>query len=412
MDRTHTKVVLGFFIVSLLFRLSALLVFPESPIGATAKGLYLRGAHILVEGDGFRDPSYPVFNAPPLYAMIIAVNLYLFGDTQVPVKIVQAFADSVTVIVVYLVAKQIFNPRIALLCTAMLSIYPFSIYAVTYIGTETFFTMFLSIFVLLSIYAVRYDSLFHYMAAGIALGLATLTRGGTQFYPLFFLLVLVSIKKASKSVLLRYLAFCLSFGLVILPWAARNYIVLDDFIPVATGGSAFLQGSSEKFFTVSGKISEYPKYFDELRSKGIEAPRDGKPSEKDKFLIRAGLENYRTRLRNNPASFVPFLTKKFLRLWYATESGRNEWKILIINMIIYPFFIMGVILARWRKNDLTLVLMGLLVYFVLLHWVTLPLFRYMVPVMPYAIMFSAFALLEIGEGIKLEEWFRARVGLG
>ena len=392
--QTHIRVISGLFLISLFIRLLALWMFPEPHLSSNARIAYLGGAHRLVEGDGFRDPSYPVFT-PPLYAIFIAVSLYLFGDDQIPVKIAQAFADSLTVVIVYLITKHIFGRKTAFLSSAVLSIYPFSIYPVTYIGTETFFTLFLSLFVLLSLYAIRYERWQYYVCAGIVLGLATLTRATTQFYPLFFLITLLSLKKPSKPTLIKYLTFAMSFTLVMLPWSLRNYVVLNDLIPVATGGINFLGGSSEKFFTISENRKAYPEFFELLKSRGIEKPsEDSKPSERDRFLIRAGVENYKMRWEQEPISIVPFMVYKFIRLWYATESGAKGKHVTIIsiNILIYLLCLGGIILAMLRKNNLSSLLLGVLIYFILLHWITLPLFRYMVPVMPYVIGFGSFAV--------------------
>ena len=38
---------------------------------------------------------------------------------------------------------------------------------------------------------------------------------------------------------------------------------------------------------------------------------------------------------------------------------------------------------------------AVVIYFVALHWFALPLFRYMIPVMPYVIGFAAFAITSL-----------------
>src|SRR5262249_55010944 len=156
----------------------------------------------------------------------------------------------------------------------------------TYIGSETFFTLLVSAFVLISIYAIESGQLRLYVSAGVTLGLATLMRGTTQYYPIVFVLLVLSLKKIDRSILTKCVAFCLAFALVILPWSVRNYIVLGDIIPVATAGSVLLQGSSEKFLTIAGKVSEYPAYFEVLKSRGIEAPTKATPGQADRFLLR------------------------------------------------------------------------------------------------------------------------------
>jgi len=391
--KMDTQILAGFFVISLCVRLLALWIFPERHLGTNAEIAYLGGARLIVEGEGLSDPSYPVF-APPLYSIMIAGGLYLFGDDQTPIKIAQAIADSLTVVIVYLIAKDIFGRKTAFLASALLSIYPFSIYPVTYIGAETFFTLFLSLFVLLSLYGIRYDKWQYYFTAGAVLGLATLTRGTTQFYPIFFFLILVSIKKVSKPLLRRYLAFCLAFIAVILPCSLRNYVVLDEFIPVATAGANFLPACSEKFWPIPESTKEWPQLFELMKSRGIEMPsKDGKPSEKDRFFLKAGLEYCKIRLENEPLSFFPFMLKKFFRLWYATESGMNHAIIMAINILIYLAAAAGIMLTWVGRKNLAVVLLGVLGYFVLLHWITYPVFRYMVPVMPYVIVFGSFAII-------------------
>jgi 4-amino-4-deoxy-L-arabinose transferase-like glycosyltransferase len=396
-----TKIVCGIFVVSLSIRLAAVWFHPETHLGTNAEIAYLGGAHRLVEGRGFRDPEYPVFT-PPLYAIFIAGSLLLFQDGQGPVKVAQAIADSLTVVVLYLIARQLFGLRAALLAAVALSVYPFSIYAVTYVGTETFFTLFLSVFVLLSIYAIERGNLRYYVSAGLVLGLATLLRGTTQYYPLVFLLLLWPLfRNEPRAVIPKYLAFCLAFAAVIFPWSLRNYLVLGDVIPVATGASVFLQGSSEEFLTVDGKERGYPRYFELLKSRGIQPPPNATPAQADRFLLRAGMENYRMRFESEPLGIGRFLLKKFARLWYATESGQNHFRILAVNILIYPLAVLGAALAWRRRLTLVWVILALLAYFIVLHWLTLPLFRYMLPVMPYVIALAAWAVVDLGRRSRL-----------
>ena len=130
-------------------------------------------------------------------------------------------------------------------------------------------------------------------------------------------------------------------------------------------------------------------------------PKGSKPSAIDRFNARAGIENYKNRLLNDPASFVSFFSKKFLRLWYAGESGRNDAIILSVNGPIYLFAVTGLVLAWRRKMLLAWVPFSIVAYFILVHWVSLPLFRYLMPVMPYLIGFAAFAIISIFERVGI-----------
>jgi 4-amino-4-deoxy-L-arabinose transferase-like glycosyltransferase len=394
----QTRIVVSIFIIALLLRLSALVIFPPPPLDMSAEVAYWGGAQLIVHGDGFRDPSYPVY-APPLYAVFISAFLTLFGDNQLPVKIAQTILDSLTVVFGYVVIRETLGIHTGMLSAGIMAVYPFSIYLSTTIGSEPLFTFFLSAFMLLALYAIRFQNTYYYCAAGVLLGLATLTRGATQFFPIVFLAILMLIHRPTKKLLFSYGAFCLSFVMVISPWALRNHLVLDDFIPVGTaGGWVFLQGSTEIFLT-SNALQEWPAYYETLLAISVNVPPIGsKPSAIDKFNARAGIENYKSRLRNDPVSFIPFLTKKFLRLWYAGESGRNDMIVLSVNLLLYVFAVAGLVLAWYRKIPLAWLPAGIVGYFVLVHWVSLPLFRYMMPVMPYLIGFAASAVISICNG--------------
>jgi 4-amino-4-deoxy-L-arabinose transferase-like glycosyltransferase len=396
MHKKDCKIIFVLFVASLFVRLLVLWMYPNAHLGSNAIEAYIGGAKKIITGTGFSDPSYPVFT-PPLYATLIAAIFHAFGETLLPIKILQCILDSIIVVMILFIAGKIFGPKTANLSGILLAVYPFIIFPATYIGSETLFTFFLSFFILLSLYAIEYEVWYYYVAAGIILGLATLTRGTTQFYPIFFLLCLIIMGKFRRSMLLNFVTFCLSFILVIIPWTIRNYVVLNAFIPVALTGSVLLQGSSEEFLTISGKNNEYPKYFELLKSRGIERPRNGNPVEMNKFLTNAGLERYKIRFENNPFSIVSFTIKKFFRMWYATESGRNHVRILAINMPFYLLSIIGIVMALLTKKDKSFVILGVLIYFILIHLITLPLFRYIVPVVPYIIIFAAFAVTSLWE---------------
>jgi hypothetical protein len=381
----NKKLIAFLFAFSLLVRLLTLAIFPAPEVDYSSVE-YLRAAHLLMDGKGFSDPSFPV-NNPPLYPVFIAICLSLFGGDQVSVIIVQAVLDSLTMVMVYFTMKEIFDIETALLSAGILSLYPYSLYLTMSIASEPLFTFFLSGFVLSSVYAVRSTKAWHYCASGILLGLATLMRGTTQFVPLMFPVMLILLGKRGRDSFFCYAALCLTFVLVILPWTVRNHVVVDDFIFVGTtGGVVMLQGSSEKFLTIDGKPEMYQTYI---------PPAGGKPSQKDKYFARAALERNMLHLQTDPLGFVRFMAKKLTRLWYATETGKNHNLILLSQLPIYVFAVIGVICAWVKGKTLIWIPLCMVAYFAALHWLSLPLFRYMIPIMPYVIGLAAFAIVTI-----------------
>lgn len=394
LNLNHPLIILFLFTVSLLVRVTCFLVLPEPHLSTNASIAYLGGAQMLQEGDGLSDPDFPVFT-PPLYALLIAGCLSVFGDDQLPIKIAQMIADSLTTVVVYWIVKEIFTVTSALVSGIILSLYPFSIYATLYIGPEAFFTLLLSLVVLLVVQGLKSQRWWFSLGAGLVLGLATLTRGTTQMLPLILPFAVLASPKRRQRWWLHCVIAAVGCMLVVFPWSLRNYLVLHEVIPVAAvAGGNFLYGASEQFWTINEREQELPRALERLKAQGAieDPPTEYSPVAADRYALEAGLANYRLRLQTDPLSFIPFIVKKFLHLWYATESGSNHGIILGLNLPLYVAAIAGMVLARRRGHRYAYLLLGLLGYFVALHLVMVPLFRYMLPVMPYVIAFAGFAL--------------------
>lgn len=400
--RLTWKIMSIFFFSSLILRGLTLWLSPVEHLGSNAKIAFLGGAEMILNGKGLMDHEYPVF-IPPLYAILIAFCSWMFGHDQLPIKVLQIVADSATTCVVMLIAREILGLRTALISGGLLIVYPFSIYASTYIGSETLFTFFLSCCILFFLWATSSSRLAWYLLAGCMLGVATLIRGTTQFFPLLTPVLLALLHRTiSKRVIVGYLGFCFCFALMIAPWTVRNYLVLKEIVPVSTASTPFLQGSHEDFFTIDAKKG-YPKYFLELKERGISAPPPGAgPVVIDRYWFRAGLEKYRIRAETDPLSFIPFMLQKFGRMWYATESGRNHVIILFANLPFYIFAIVGgIYLFRQRQAPQSIwILLFVIAYFALLHMISLPLFRYVLPIMPYVIVLASMGILVCFDRLK------------
>lgn len=379
-------------LLALVLRFGALVLVPEPHLSTNASISYLGGAHLLVEGIGLKDPSYPLFT-PPFYAVVIAGLLELFGTDQLPTKILQIVLDVGTIFLIYLVVRDSFSHFIGLLASAMWAVYPFAIYATLYIGTETMFAFLVVLFAFFFQQGVMKQKWPYFCMAGILLGLATLTRGTTQFLPL----LLPGLWFLWPGRLGAWMANCMvciaAFVLVVLPWSVRNYVVLDDIIPVATAGSVFLWGASDELLTIEERDRELPGFLDRLRVKGIERPpSESKPTVKDRYMIRAAMEHYRERLAEDPVGLGGFFVRKFFRLWYATESGNNHLLVLGLNSPIYVLAIMGILKSLNGSAPFRLFPLSIVMYFVALHVVAFPLFRYVLPIVPFLLVYAAVAV--------------------
>ena len=76
------------------------------------------------------------------------------------------------------------------------------------------------------------------------------------------------------------------------------------------------------------------------------------------------------------------------------ESGRSHTTIILINLPICLFPLYRLRLAWFRGKALVPLLLAPITYFIAVHWITFPLFRYMLPVMPHVISLAAFGFVE------------------
>src|SRR5262245_22686185 len=104
----NSRILIALFLASLMVRLLAWWVVPSPSLSTNATIAYLGGAQILTEGNGFRDPAYPLFT-PPLYAILIAASWQIFGKTQAPVILSQILIDSSTTVLIYLICLRAFG---------------------------------------------------------------------------------------------------------------------------------------------------------------------------------------------------------------------------------------------------------------------------------------------------------------
>jgi len=392
LDERHARQVAWIvFALALVVRLTALAVFPNTPLSVNARNSIIAGASLIHQGQFLANPDYPML-IPPLPALFMAGIQSIFGDGLMAVKIIQVILDAMLVAVIFAIGRAAFSYAAAVLAAFALTVYPVAITVPIYIGTEALFTLMLALFVLHAVKALEHQTLGWFFAAGLFLGLTTLTRGTTQFFPLFFFAFIAWRQRRSLSVRLVGQAACFLVGMAVVvgPWTARNLIVLDAFIPASISGQPLLHGSREDFWLIRDRDRNLSGYYEYLRTqKGITVSENPTWPEKERFYRQATIEVYRERWQKAPLSFFPYYAKKFARLWYGTESGRNEWLMLTLNLPLYLFGLLGLWRFRQTHTDAAALLGVLLAYFIAIHVAVFAYFRYLVPVMPYVLLLAA-----------------------
>ncbi|MFZ1946890.1 MAG: glycosyltransferase family 39 protein [bacterium] len=329
---------------ALLVRLGVILAIdnpktvPRNLAESDAPTYYVLADHLL-DGTGYRYAAdqAPTAKRTPGYPLFLASVFKVFGRNFTAVRVVQALLDAGTVLLVFAMGVLLFaSPGAGALAALGYALYPPAIESSSYIMTETSYTFFLALAMVLMLFAVRLRSYASYALAGLALGVSTLIRPGVVLLPAALLVVGIAVASGWSSHLgrgvgrvlgerprvgvgpraVRGLALlCVVFSLVMLPWAVRNQRALDRFIPTSTlVGANLYKGNHPPtqgayFFSTDSLLTPAIR----TRVAGVSE------AEKDRIL---GVEARKMILANKGA--VALLTlKKIPRLWLNLGYGRR-----------------------------------------------------------------------------------------
>ena len=222
---------------------------------------YLAAADWLANGRGFAWHTLYLWTRAPLYPLLLAGHITLFGRILEPIFLTQTALSMVSIMLTYALARQLStNSLVSALAALLTALYlPLASYAQLLLSETLFITLLLGALLLLG--AVGRNLLprrrepWLLVGAGLLLGLATLTRGLTLgFLPLVVILLVVAARRAAqpgarwRTLLQPALIVVLTFLMTLLPWslyATRAYgglIVVDT-----TGAFNFALGARTAF---------------------------------------------------------------------------------------------------------------------------------------------------------------------
>lgn len=217
---------------ALVIRLAYVAATPNQRVAFDAAD-YHRLATSLARGEGFVSPSGgATAYRPPVYPLFLAGIYRLGGVDMMHARIVQAVLGTVTVVLVGVVARQLWDRRIALLSMAIAAVFP----PFVLLGS-VLFAEWLSVLLELAALALvlRYRAVGHTrwaVAAGVAFGTALLTRPNLVLSGIALGGLLLTSPCGRRVIALT----CASLALLacLVPWTIRNAVRFDAFIPLTT----------------------------------------------------------------------------------------------------------------------------------------------------------------------------------
>ncbi|MBI1317660.1 MAG: tetratricopeptide repeat protein [Candidatus Hydrogenedens sp.] len=403
-------------------------------------------ARAILTGDTTPPPGDPdphlattPYVRPPAYPFFLAFIYLLTGTSFTAVRLVQIAAGLVSCLLLYRLGRRVFSESIGLLAAFLMSTYWIFIFFESELNEPA-----LTVLLLLALMnlALDWSANPSYRRAGftgLILGLLALMRTEIiLFYPFALLWAIWRVRQLPlMERFMRAGAIGAVIVLCIAPVTLRNYLASGEFVPISTiGGLNLYAGNNpeatgyfpnldyRELFGLSTSLSHmnFPQLVQALERKTGEENLG--QSDLQNYFIRAAWDY----VRNNPAQALATDWKKVLYFWGPAEISSNKIVALekqnsVILRFLPPYFVflsfgaVGVLMyLAGRRSGLdaaaeprgggVLSLAGL---FILISFLTHVIFfvvaRFRVPIIPFVLLFAAFALVQFVLMLRERDYF-------
>jgi 4-amino-4-deoxy-L-arabinose transferase-like glycosyltransferase len=328
--------------------------------------VYDPGARGILDGDGFigEDGRLTAYVGPG-YSLFLAAHYSVFGFNLDVVRLTQILLGAISCVLLMLTAQILFNRKIGFISGILLALYPLDFYQSGLVISEQLFSFLFMLFVFTSVKIFsdviqgRLVStlILGSVACGVVLGLSALVRPNALIIPAaMFLFVLFSPKELRKNLLIVTVIVMIGFLIVVVPWIIRNYILFDKFIPIS---GIIYHTYAEADGSIQANAIEY-------------------------ILKKIG------RVLEDPLGVLNYAITAPVVIWYQTSAGNMDKYLALLQFPILITCACGVIYSikncwiRVYPVILIFVFVGGLVVFT-----KNTLARYIVPIMPIVLIFSA-----------------------
>lgn len=380
---------------SLIFKLALIFIYGNNLTLYSDDLNYIKSAAVLIEKGIF---TFHNFNEPtvfitPVYPLFLALVFRFFGYGYIGlqvVRILQAILSCITIAVVFLTAKYLFNRKAAFISAFVVAFYIPNIVTTGFILTETLFTLLLCTLVYLSLIFCEKPNVSKFALLGFLWGITTLCRPTIAFYPAFLFVHFMLNRKVKIYELLKLgLVMTMCFSVIITPWWIRNYLEYSDFIPLAaSGGNPLLQGTYVNYEQHPHKIEHY---------------KLGKNSfETNKIEIEVSKVRFIKEIKEDPLGYLRWYTiRKTYFLWGTIFYWRlyfniGQYFVLATHYVLLLGFF-GILIMLFTCFKKSFLPVSVILYFNVIHCVYMAFDRYAFPLLPLLAIFCAIFILKVNE---------------
>lgn len=421
-----------------------------------AKNFY-KGRGVSFSGPGILSfsedgPVIPTMEREPGYVFLWSFCMVIFGDHSrfgeaagydkavYFLIFLQVMMHFFTSVLAYLICLELWVERkVANLALFAVALFPTLLnYAIIPL-TETSFTFFLILSVYLLIKAVKNYSWVFYFLSGITIGVATLIKVVTFYFPVFFgLIYLFFVIVKNRKIIhnsLNILVLILSASLVLCPWSMRNHRIFGTYSLTSRSGASLYFRADKVNYTKQELLMYMVYSFSEhladtmfpgkhVRDWGDNYFKRNVLILYNEYVVKRNLsyEEYEKILQKEAEEFVRKHPFKFAALGSLELIKLNSFSFPLLNYykglgsiiikgiykilgyIIVVLSFLGLYFSRRLFTGSLLPVFSLIVYFNLIYSFVESTGRYSVPVLPFYLFL--FISCTVGS-VKRKGWVSA-----
>jgi 4-amino-4-deoxy-L-arabinose transferase-like glycosyltransferase len=386
--------------LALLLRVAFVLAVERDGFPLNDTLFYNNVAAALAEGRGFTAfDGVPTAQWPPAFPFLLSIVYRITGPEALAGELANAVLGALCVAALYALAHRVFGRREAIVAAAALALLPGQILWTDVLLAETLYTLVLTLFFLLVAYLPPRP--WTVVALGLAIGLATLTRGeGLLLIPAVLAIWWPELPR--RRLLLNGAALAMVAVLTVLPWTIRNTVAMDAFVPLSTNSSTTLWSGHNPGATGSQNYAP-PELLAGIPSEGKE-----REIEEGRLLRREALEY----MVGHPARELELIPLKLVNLmrgdswaleWVNDDRGQarplsDKWASVLRVAADFGWYgllaaTLAALVVLWRELWRNRVTRGVIALFggslVLFGFVYYGNYRYRVPLEPLMLLIAA-----------------------
>ncbi len=196
----------------------------------------------------YRGESFLRAYRPPGFPFLLTPLVAAFGVERTPVFIMHLGFYAATSVTVFFLARELAGRRFAILSVLLLALWPGYIYNTASIRSESA-VIFLTCLTMLAFFKIWKSRrpVYWIALAGLSAGIAALFKPAYLLIPLLWVIYMMTARKIALRSLPAFAAALVIMIAVIAPWTARNYMVLNAFVPISTNsGLVFYSANNPK----------------------------------------------------------------------------------------------------------------------------------------------------------------------